>query len=137
MNKREPFYALHRYYIWANGMRTHFDYYIKRKNQMDPSIYKIKTNMYMSLWYAALYVVIEGWTTLKLSDPLIDELLKEPYVKLLRKYRNGVCHFQKKYYDERFLEIMGQNKFSAQDSARWVRELNLEFGRYFLSNLKY
>jgi hypothetical protein len=49
----------------------------------------------MSYWYAALYVVIEGWRDLGLADATIDALLQSPNVDLLKRYRNGVFHFQK------------------------------------------
>ena len=39
---------------------------------------EVEIFMYMSYWYATLYVVIEGWKNLKFSDPKIDELLKSP-----------------------------------------------------------
>lgn len=48
---------------------------------MQVSIALIEDNMYMSYWYAGLYVVIEGWQKLKLQDMAIDTLLKrEDYV---------------------------------------------------------
>ncbi len=123
--------ALHRYFIWANKMRTDFDVLLaKRKNTKVPeSLILIEDNMYMSYWYAGLYVVIEGWQELKLQDTAIDTLLKrEDYVDLLRRYRNGVFHYQKDYFDSRFADVWSQK----QCFIAWVRELNRQFGRYFL-----
>jgi hypothetical protein len=60
----------------------------------------------MSYWYGGLYVVIEGWQELGLSDAVIDATLQSPNVHLLRRYRNGVFHFKKDYNDERFLAFM-------------------------------
>jgi hypothetical protein len=48
----------------------------------------------------------------------------------LRRFRNGVCHYQKNYNDPRFLDL-----WQAQGVVPWVKELNLEFGRYFLQQL--
>ncbi len=129
--KIPPEVALHRYFIWANKMRTDFDVLLaKRKNIKVPeSLILIEDNMYMSYWYAGLYVVIEGWRELKLEDTAIDNLLsREGYVELLRRYRNGVFHYQKDYFDSRFADVWSQNK----DFVTWVRELNGQFGRYFL-----
>ena len=129
--KIPPEVALHRYFIWANKMRTDFDVLLaKRKNIKVPeSLTLIEDNMYMSYWYAGLYVVIEGWRKLKLEDTAIDNLLsREGYVELLRRYRNGVFHYQKDYFDSRFADVWSQNK----DVVTWVRELNGQFGRYFL-----
>jgi hypothetical protein len=95
--------SLHRYYIWANRMRVHFDdklLVVSEQLRKAPERYTyefIEANLYMSYWYGGLYVVIEGWQRLRLSDSTIDELLASPNVRLLKKYRNGVFHFQKAY----------------------------------------
>jgi hypothetical protein len=110
-------------------MRTHFD-------QVAPTVPSPKGNieafLYMSYWYAGLHVVIEGWRELKLSDPIIDGLLQSPNVDLLRRYRNGAFHFQKDYIDKRFMELIEDGV----NPVRWVRELNEQFGRFFLEEGK-
>ena len=122
-----PTYAesvtLHRYYIWANKFRTHFDGLITGadlKLNLPPVWFADEPGLFLSYWYAALYVVIEGWKELGFQDAEIDALLTSPNVKRLKRYRNGVCHFQPKYLDERFLEMM-----RSPDSVQWVRSLNL------------
>ena len=85
--------------------------------------------LYMSYWYGGLYVVIEGWRRLKLSDQVIDTLLNSPNVDLLRRYRNGCFHFQEKYFDDRFLKFIDEGT----DVVWWVRELNQQLGRFFLA----
>jgi hypothetical protein len=92
---------------------------------------EIESFLYMSYWYAGLYVVIEGWRELRLADATIDVMLQSPKVELLRRYRNGVVHFQKDYNDERFLSFMKEGT----DSVSWIRSLNQQFGRYFLEIL--
>jgi hypothetical protein len=123
--------TLHRYFIWANTMRTHFDQILAEilaaKKQLEGAT-EIESFLYMSYWYGGLYVVIEGWKALGLSDAVIDDLLASPNVELLRRYRNGVFHFQRVYDDERFHEFMTQGT----DEVAWVRTLNEQFGRYFL-----
>jgi len=131
------FLALHRYWMYANRMRDYFE-----KALVNPDWLKLAEEhkafpqlafiihdpgIFMSYWYGGLYVVIEGWHELGLTDPTIDKLLESPNVALLKRYRNGVFHFQKNYFDERFTGFMG-----SQDSVPWVRELNLAFGSYFL-----
>lgn len=131
MTKDIEIVTLHRYYIWANKMRTDFDEILKKKlhKTIPDDQYEIESNLYMSYWYAALYVVIEGWKELGLRDDKIDILLDSPNVELLRRYRNCVFHFQLEYYDERFLKFMRDGI----NCVEWIRNLNLEFGRYFLS----
>ena len=84
----------------------------------------IEEFMYMSLWYAQLYTVIEGFNDLKLHDSEIDVLLAQndgKYVQLLRRYRNGVAHFQADYFDRRFED------FFDDDFAAVAEDLH---GRY-------
>ena len=129
-----PTYAdvltLHRYYIWANKFRTSFDNTIEAAANPHSNAliwFAEEGGMFLSYWYAALYVVIEGWAELGLHDAEVDALLVSPNVGYLKRYRNGVCHFQPEYLDERFLEMM-----RSPDSVEWVRSLNRAFGGFFL-----
>lgn len=127
-------FTLHRYYIWANKMRTDFDDILKKKseNKIGEEFFKIESRLYMSYWYGGLYVVIEGWKQLGLSDSEIDLLLKSKNVGLLRQYRNGVFHFQKNYDDKKFLNFITQG----ENCVGWIRQLNRELGRFFLERFK-
>lgn len=122
--------SLHRYYIWANRMRTHFDS-ILESGKHQTGIGEIESFLYMSYWYGGLYVVIEGWKDLGLRDATIDTLLISPNVDLLRRFRNGAFHFQRKYNDQRFMDFMTEGI----DAVEWIRQLNEQFGRYFLAAL--
>ena len=132
---KSEIFSLHRYYIWANRMRTHFHEKLPTlayKMKQNPDVWTdefIEANLYMSYWYGGLYVVIEGWKRLRLSDPTIDNLLASPNVQLLKQYRNGVFHYQPKYFDKRFIRFMTKG----QNAVEWVRSLNLAFGGYFLT----
>ena len=86
--------------------------------------------IYMSFWYAALFVVIEGWRELGLTDTRIDILLQSPNVELLRRYRNGAFHFQREYFDVRFMDFVKE-----PDTVQWVRELNEKFWSLILDDL--
>jgi hypothetical protein len=123
--------------MYANRMREYFE-----KALLDPDWLKLAEEnethpgmvlmlhdpgIFMSYWYGGLYVVVEGWHELGLSDPTIDNLLQSSNVALLKRYRNGFFHFQKQYFDQRFTSFM-----ASQDSVPWVRKLNLAFGDYFL-----
>jgi hypothetical protein len=123
------FAALHRYFIWANKMRTLFDKELstKRPDQDAGTWFADSPGMLMSYWYAGLFVVIEGYRDLGCTDPLVDSLLRSPNVELLRRYRNGAFHFQRSYFDDRFLSFM-----SEQGTVEWVRELNRALGGFFL-----
>lgn len=124
---KEAELSLHRYYIAANRMRVHFDDVVKAGRDNRKS-HLVETRLYMSYWYAGLYVVVEGWEELKLEDPEIEKLLKHKNVGLLKRFRNGVFHFQKKYDDARFMNLIQDG----EDVVGWIRALTLAFGRWFL-----
>ncbi len=126
--------ALHRYFMWANRLREHFDKALKVRGPAKESDFPVwfadDAGLFMSHWYAALYVVIEGYRELGLHDTKIDALLTSPNVDLLRRYRNGVDHFQKDYFDGRFFDFMG-----SPDTPKWARDLNRDFGRFLIETL--
>jgi hypothetical protein len=127
--------ALHRYWIWANALRTHFDKIIMNNTDLQHKKgirwFADYEGVFLSHWYSALYVVVEGWKELRLTDKEINRLLESPNVERLRRFRNGVCHFQPDYLDKKFLGFMAE-----PTSVEWVRTLNREFGRYFLEILQ-
>ncbi len=128
--KKEDEVTLHRYFIWVDRMRVHYDEALKIRNKETPL--DIDCLMYMSLWYGMMYVVIEGWKELELNDTRIDKLLLSKNVDLHRKYRNGTFHFRKDYFDiKRFLPFI-----ESSDSAKWIRELREAFSEYFLAFIK-
>lgn len=127
--------TLHRYWIWANRLRDLLDRVLAQRGMPTEESFPVwfadDPGLLMSHWYAALYVVVEGYQELGLHDAGIDQLLASSYVDLLRRYRNGVCHFQRGYFDSRFIDFMGP-----PGTPAWVRKLNAEFGRFFLEQLR-
>ena len=111
-------------------MRTHFyEVLIRRPENKIPNYqFEIESRLYMSYWYGGLYVVIEGWKQLKLVDVAVNQLLESPNVGLLKRYRHGVFHFQQNYNDKKFLDFIVEG----ENCVEWIRQLNQEFGRFFL-----
>jgi hypothetical protein len=110
----------------ADLMRLQF--HERRKAHRDrPEAFILDTDgmAWMGLWYGTLYVVVEGWQTLGLHDKQIDELLTSSNAELLRRYRNGMFHFQKDPFDNRFVEFMDE-----PSTPEWVRTLHGAFGRW-------
>ncbi|TET45416.1 hypothetical protein E3J62_07620 [candidate division TA06 bacterium] len=129
MNAEQQMVALHRYFIWADRMRAHFDEQIRETGSIPFAVQDdTQPNPYMSYWYGGTYVVIEGWKKLGLSDPIIETLLESPNIEMLKRYRNGVFHFQKDYFDDRFVGFIRDG----QKSVEWVRKLRQELSRFFL-----
>ena len=125
----DPIITLHRYFIHANRMRTHFDALLDKQGIGEDK--QVETRLYMELWYGLLYVVIEGWRDLKLRDPEVGPLLDSPHVDLLRRVRNGAFHFQRDYWDAKFLDFV-----STDGTVEWVRELNRQLGGFFLRHVR-
>lgn len=123
-------FNLYKYFIWADRMKKACDDLLDRSFQeiIPRAELEIEYNLYLSYWFSSLYVVIEGWKQMGLSDKKIDALLDPQNVNLLRRYRNGVFHFQKDYFDERFLGFL-RNGVSR---IEWVRNLHHEFESYFI-----
>ena len=120
--------TLHRYYIWADLMRNNLDHILESGNSLDyDTIEGILSFAYIAYWHASMYVV-EGWKELGLRDEKIDSLLQSKNVDLLRRYRNGVFHFQKGYFDKRFFELYESDK----EAVEWIRTISDEFAWYFL-----
>jgi hypothetical protein len=130
--------TLHRYFIWANRLRMEFEKALETERTDLANIFAAEPSQpflffltdagaFMSLWYAALYVVVEGWQELGLCGGTIDELLLSPNTALLKRYRNGVCHFQESWLDDRMKDFC-----ASEHSAAWVHALHEAFGAHFL-----
>src|SRR4051794_24087431 len=92
--------SLHRYWIYASKLRQLF-----LKSLSNAKLGKLKESelteliftdhiIYMSYWCSALYVVIEGYEDLSMHDDQIDKMLLDSRKDLLRRFRNGLFHYQ-------------------------------------------
>jgi hypothetical protein len=116
------------YFLWAETMRTDYAALAERVGINDESVY---LTPYLSYWYAGLYVVIEGWRELRLSDKRVDPLVSSSSVGVLRRWRNGAFHFQRRYVDQRFLEWV-----RAPGAGEWLDGLHAAFSGYFAEFLE-
>jgi len=83
----------------------------------------------VSVWYALLYVVVEGYRELDLHDKAVDSVLSEGnYVEELRRFRNAIFHYQEQVISPKIMEFL-----EAKDSEIWIRRLNRALDR-FLTN---
>ena len=79
-----------------------------------------------------LYVVIEGWREAKLSDSTIDQLLKSSNVKLLKRFRNAVFHFQ----GDKWISAKRSDFMGSPDAIIWADTLMKELQKYFLGEMR-
>ena len=123
--QQEKMLAWARYLFWADLARQHLDAYAEKQIQKMEWQNWWHFFALLSKWYAAEYVVIEGWQTANLRDPIIDQSLLRwsDVVELLRRYRNGVFHYQPNLIESRFLPILKDS----ERSMFWAHYLHSEF----------
>ncbi len=118
-----------RYLHWSDILRRLLNEHFERDEQEPDESGGGEFFARMSLWYAAEWVVIEGWRELGFRDHVIEALLdRHPdYCELLKRYRNGVFHFQPRLIEERFLGFMREGN----GAGEWMAALHEEFQRFF------
>lgn len=123
--------ALHKYFLNASFLRDVFMRRVEHarsRGATDPVTW-VDDQISMSLWYATLYVVIEGWRKAKLTDPEVDALLADGHADRLRRFRNQVFHYQREYDNPRLLEFLGEDDADAQAATDWVKQTHKALGR--------
>jgi len=131
--------TLYRYYLYAVVMRDNLKKenigdFIKKLADDASSVLLILSSpigVYMTYFYSALYLVIEGWKELKLSDEKIDNLIASPHTNKLRLFRNATFHYQKEPLSPKLLQFLGTEE---EATEKWIGELHTEFGRFFKNN---
>lgn len=118
-------YAWARYVHWADVECRQYD---AHEPAPDEPTLGLRTVL-MIQFYAALWVAIEGWRSCSLSDDVIDELLTDPAfqrnVDLLRRFRNGVYHYQPVNINERLLDFLREGEVA----VAWAFLVHDEFKR--------
>jgi hypothetical protein len=123
--------ALHKYFLNADYLRDVFMRRIKRDQSpaaTDP-ITSMDDMIAMSLWYATVYVVIEGWREAKLADSELDALLADGHVDRLRRFRNQLFHYQREYDNPRLLEFLGEDDADSHAATDWIKRTHVALGR--------
>jgi hypothetical protein len=122
--------SLYRYVSWADLLRTQFETALTRDQQELESSHpaKLESEMYICLWFGVLYTAIEGWPTLKINEPQIEELLGSPFKNVLRNFRN-VTIDSDEFDDNRIQAVVT----TGQKSVEWARKVTLELKSFFES----
>jgi hypothetical protein len=105
--------ALYRYFIIASRTRAELkriqdgqDYRQKQPLSTNDFVIYLLSGppSLFFIWCGMLYVVVEGYRELKLKDSAVDSLLADSgRLDVLKRCRNGIFHFQKNYFDDRFM----------------------------------
>ena len=79
-------------------------------------------NAFTMYWFASLFVVVEGWKSLKINEPQINEMVEEHWVSL-RLFRNAVFHYQP--------EDRKHRQFFDPDNFNWAEKLHYALRDFF------
>lgn len=131
--------TLYRYYLYAVVMRDNLkkenlENFIKNLKDDASSvilIFSSPVGVYMTYFYSALYLIIEGWNELKLSDEKVDKLIASTHTDKLRLFRNATFHYQKEPISPKLLQFLGTKE---EATEKWIGDLYTEFGRFFKNN---
>lgn len=133
MSRDSETHTLHRYFLWANRMKKHCEEAVRDQSEPPPGGPELRLWLsapfsYACYWFATLYVVVEGMRELCLSSPSVEALLgDEDKVQRLRRFRNGVFHYQSDYFDDRIKDFM------AASYVEWATRLHEEISQLFKS----
>ncbi len=123
--------ALHKYFLNADFLRAVFMRRIKREQSPAEMSFveSLDDTIAMSLWYATVYVVIEGWRETRVTDPELNVLLEDDRVSDLRRFRNQIFHYQREYDNPKLLEFLGTDDGHAQLATEWIQRTHASLGR--------
>jgi hypothetical protein len=128
--------ALHRHWLRADAIRVRMrldapipeEHVLTELEVLGQQFSKMQV---LEVFYALLYVVVEGYRAVGIKDETIEKLLDEAdYEDQLRRFRNTVFHYQNDVIDKRLVEFM-----DAKDSEKWTRKLYAAFERFFVDTL--
>jgi hypothetical protein len=139
IERKIKIFTLYRYYLYAVVMRDNLNKenlgdFIKQLNDDISSIFLIfssRAGVYLTYFYSAIYLVVEGWKDLELSDDDIDNLINSPYIDRLRRFRNATFHYQKEPISPKLLNFFGTEE---EATEKWINELYKKIGDFFKKN---
>lgn len=136
--------ALHRHWVMADAVRVVLAQSACSHEQQEETVKKFgieyqafgeaASMMFrVQIWYALLYVVVEGYTEIGRKHEALEELLaKEEYVNLLRRFRNAVFHYQSDPVTEKLVAFLEK-----EDSELWIHNLNAALQTFLLEALPF
>jgi hypothetical protein len=126
MASKSDYLTLHRYFLNASRNRSLFINQLQIEELDHPH-----TRIHLDLWYACLFVVIEGWRKERIRDQSVTHLLRQrKKVELLEGCRNAVFH-----YDSIYTGPRQEKLFKDSDFVDWVTRLHNAIGDYLLRQL--
>jgi hypothetical protein len=85
----------------------------------------------ISVYYAMIYVVVEGYVELKLKDPVVDEFIHDTSkIETLRRFRNATFHYQSNPMSPKLMDHLEQDRH-----GDWTRGLAKALTAFFVKEL--
>jgi hypothetical protein len=131
-----PLLALYTHWVRADSIKERMRLEIPENgNTLPQSMQELGQQMSkihaLEVLYGLIFVVIEGFRELNCKDERVEKLLTaEKYVDLLRRFRNGVFHYQKEPMDPRLVSFI-----TREGSGEWIREMHAALGAFFMREL--
>jgi hypothetical protein len=106
------------------------------KSTLDPELVEVAQQfsamLRLQVFYALIYVVVDGYRELGCEDADVDRLLKNAaYVDSMRRFRNANFHFQEDPFSPKLVDFL-----HAEGSEDWVRALYFALDRFFTERLQ-
>lgn len=131
---KEKLMIVHRQWIRANRVKKYYEHAL---GQVDEEVRKDISRFYLSdagifmfLWYSLLYSVLKFFDEQKVDLKSLDSDY-ETLFDALRRSRNSVLHAEKKYWDDRQIELIAQ-----PDAGQRIRAIHDQLDKYFLEVLR-
>ncbi len=124
----EKILSLSRHFVWADKMKWQFGEALTKEGvpkYIDNNWYVSDTFMYMALWYALLFEIIEALHKWNIKIPDIQEKI-DKYYNMLGCFRNAVFHIKGEFHSKDFYKIIDKGEKSAGD----IREINDKTGAF-------
>jgi hypothetical protein len=123
---------LHRHWIAANLQRARFNELLPdaKSPAEDEAFLASECFVAMYLWYALLWVVIEGFQDRRIDIRGAMRADIDAMAAHLRRCRNAIFHVPENNHDPRLFELMEK-----PDSAAVISRISTGFGRLFLEEV--
>jgi hypothetical protein len=134
-----PLASLHKHFLAADAVKQLLFTKIpvdSSKNKLSPELQEVAQQfscmLRLQVFYALIYVVVEGYKELDCKDTGVDQLLENvEFVESMRRFRNANFHFQEDPFSPKLVNFL-----HAEGSEDWVRALYLALDKFFTEKLK-
>lgn len=123
--------SIYRQWMWADHLRDCFGNALPDKSNSFLGNFTIETYwMFMSLWCAVLFTVLEALKENRIKIPEVQNEIDQMY-QILKRYRNAVFHVQPKYWTKKWRDLILDNT-----SAYKIQKIHKQVGIFLLNTLK-